>query len=98
MKALIIRPPMTRHISTALAGLVLGALSAQSAGAQTSTSTSPASRSRSTARSVAPAPIPPNTVSRTDDGGVTIRAVRIAEPLHVDGKLDEEIYNTILPI
>jgi hypothetical protein len=29
------------------------------------------------------------------DGGVTIRAVRIAEPLHIDGRLDEGVYTTV---
>jgi hypothetical protein len=41
-----------------------------------------------------PAPIAPLTVSRSDDGRVTIRAVRIAEPLQLDGHLDEEVYST----
>jgi hypothetical protein len=44
---------------------------------------------------IAPAPIPPETVSRTTDGGVTVRAVRIAEPIQIDGRLDEEIYSQV---
>ena len=30
--------------------------------------------------------------------GVTIHAIRIREPLHLDGKLDEEVYKTAPPI
>jgi Domain of unknown function (DUF5916)/Carbohydrate family 9 binding domain-like len=45
--------------------------------------------------SVAPNPVAPETVSRVADGGVTVRAVRIAEPIHVDGMLDEAIYTAV---
>ena len=42
-----------------------------------------------------PPPIPPATVSRSAEGGVTVRAVRIAEPIEVDGRLDESPYATV---
>jgi len=74
-------------------GLVMSTLWSQPAAAQTPIGG--AARPRSTARSIAPPPIPPATVSRTADGGVTIRAVRIDEPLHIDGRLDEEVYTTV---
>ena len=45
-----------------------------------------------------PLPVPPATVSRGTEGGVTVRAVRISEPLKVDGRLDERVYTTVLPI
>ena len=48
--------------------------------------------------SIAPDPAPPATVSRTADGGVTVRAVRLTEPLRIDGRLDEAIYKTVPPI
>ena len=43
----------------------------------------------------APAPVPPATVSRTPEGGVTVRATRLPEPLDFDGRLDEQIYTTV---
>src|SRR5216684_2358583 len=43
-----------------------------------------------------PAPLPPEVITRSDDGArATLRAVRITSPLKVDGKLDEEVYRTI---
>ena len=39
-------------------------------------------------------PTPPATVIRTA-GGVTIRAVRIPEPLRIDGRLEETHYSTV---
>ena len=40
----------------------------------------------------------PATVSRDAEGHVTVRAVRLAEPLTIDGNLDEALYQTITPI
>ena len=42
-----------------------------------------------------PAPIPPAVVSRDDKGRATLRAVRLASPLRIDGRLDEEVYATV---
>ena len=42
-----------------------------------------------------PPPVPPATVSRSVEGGVTVRAVRISEPLKLDGRLDEGVYATV---
>lgn len=42
-----------------------------------------------------PPPVPPAVVSRDDAGRVTFRATRIAEPIVLDGKLDEEIYRQV---
>jgi hypothetical protein len=55
----------------------------------------PAGRPR--LRPVAPPapPVAPATVSRSAEGGVTIRAVRIVEPLNVDGRLDDGVYTTV---
>ncbi len=46
----------------------------------------------------APAPVPPAVVSRDERGKVTLRAVRLDRPLTIDGKLEEPIYETTLPI
>jgi Domain of unknown function (DUF5916)/Carbohydrate family 9 binding domain-like len=45
-----------------------------------------------------PAPIPPAVVSRDADGRATIRAVRVATPPRIDGRLDEAIYASVPPI
>ena len=37
-------------------------------------------------------------VTRDDRGRATVRAVRLTEPLRLDGRLDEEIYGTVPPI
>ena len=39
-----------------------------------------------------PPPIPPATMSRNAENQVTVRALRLREPLTVDGRLDEAIY------
>jgi hypothetical protein len=46
----------------------------------------------------APAPIPPAVFSRNAAGKVTIRAVRLDQPLIADGRLDEYVYEATLPI
>jgi len=46
------------------------------------------------ARENPPGPVAPATMARTDQGRVTVRAVRLAEPLNVDGVLDEDVYQT----
>ena len=48
----------------------------------------------SDARLNPPGPVAPATMARTDNGRVTVRAVRLAEPLNVDGVLDEAAYET----
>ena len=42
-----------------------------------------------------PPPVPPEVLSRDATGRVTARAVRLTEPLRVDGQLDEAIYATV---
>ena len=36
-------------------------------------------------------------VTRDESGRATVRAVRLTEPLRLDGRLDEEIYRTVPP-
>jgi hypothetical protein len=45
-----------------------------------------------------PPPIPPAVMSRDPNGKTTIRAIRLADPLRVDGALDEALYSTVPPI
>ncbi len=43
-------------------------------------------------------PIPPEVITRDAAGGVTVRAVRVDEPLRIDGELDEFVYAEVEPI
>jgi Domain of unknown function (DUF5916) len=45
-----------------------------------------------------PAPVPPEVVARDAAGRTTVRAVHLAQPIRLDGRLDEEMYQTIPPI
>lgn len=45
-----------------------------------------------------PAPVPPAVLSRDAEGNVTIRAIRLSEPLALDGRLDDRLYRDTLPI
>ena len=45
-----------------------------------------------------PPPTPPAVVSRDAQGGATLRAVRITEAIRLDGRLDEQVYNTVTAI
>lgn len=45
-----------------------------------------------------PPPTAPASVARTDLGRATIRAIRLSEPLALDGALDEAVYRENLPI
>jgi hypothetical protein len=40
------------------------------------------------------APVPPAVVAR-EDGRTVVRAVRIAEPMRIDGRLDESVYTSV---
>jgi Domain of unknown function (DUF5916) len=44
-----------------------------------------------------PAPVPPDTISRDASGRATIRAIKLAQPLRLDGRLDEEVYQQHQP-
>src|SRR3989304_3774092 len=43
-------------------------------------------------------PPPPAVIARDELGQVTIRAVRIATPLRIDGLMDEAVYTTVSPM
>ena len=45
-----------------------------------------------------PPPVPPETISRDEQGRATVRAVRLSEPLRLDGRLDEPVYRAVRPI
>ena len=45
-----------------------------------------------------PAPIVPSVITRDDEGRATVRSVRTPTRLDVDGRLDEAIYKSVMPI
>ncbi len=45
-----------------------------------------------------PAPVAPEVITRDAAGRATVRAVRITEPLRIDGRLDEAVYDRVLPM
>ena len=45
-----------------------------------------------------PPPTAPDVINRDDEGRVTLRAVRTAEPLRIDGELNEAFYRNTAPI
>ena len=45
-----------------------------------------------------PPPVPPATMSRDARNRVTVRAVRLTEPIRLDGRLDERVYETVPPL
>ena len=46
----------------------------------------------------APPPALPATISRDSQGRTTVRAVRLQEPIRLDGSLDEAVYRTVTPM
>jgi hypothetical protein len=44
-----------------------------------------------------PPPVAPATITRDAEGRATIRAIRLTEPLRLDGRLDESVYTQIPP-
>ena len=45
-----------------------------------------------------PPPVAPEVVSRDDFGRATVRAIKLAEGITLDGQLDEMVYEEVLPI
>ena len=45
-----------------------------------------------------PAPAAPAVINRDENGNATVRAIRVASPIVVDGRLDEAIYREELSI
>ena len=43
-------------------------------------------------------PIPPEVITRDPEGRATIRAVRLTEPIALDGGLDERVYREVKPV
>jgi len=42
-----------------------------------------------------PPPVPPATIRRDEQGRATVRAIRLTETIRVDGRLDEQVYQTV---
>ncbi len=54
-------------------------------------------RAQTSARSAPPPPLPPAVITRDAIGQATVRAIKLTEPLTVDGRLDEEVYRREQP-
>ncbi|MBI4264690.1 MAG: carbohydrate binding family 9 domain-containing protein [Acidobacteria bacterium] len=78
---------------TAAVGVMILACGGSSAVAQ-----SPTGPPAALSANEAPAPVPPEVITRDGDGRVAVRAVRIPEPLTIDGQLTEEWYRTVRAI
>ena len=92
------------HVS---AWLVLGCLVLASAGeaGQSVSSAQPAPGTGSTlapdlpfAFDGPPPPVPPEVVTRDEAGRATVRAVALSEPIRLDGRLDEAVYEAVQPV
>ena len=70
---------------------------APAAAAQAGSPPSPPARAAAPAALESPVPQPPATVARDAAGRATVRAVRLSDPLRVDGRLDESLYTTAVP-
>ena len=88
------------------AWLVLGSVLLAGAGAagQTTPSARPAEAAAVLAPDLPadfdgpPPPVPPEVVTRDEAGRATVRAVALSEPLRLDGRLDEDVYETVPPV
>ena len=45
-----------------------------------------------------PPPVAPEVLTRDEQGGATVRAIKLAEGIRLDGQLDEAVYQTVPPI
>jgi hypothetical protein len=57
----------------------------------------PATRAQSNPIDGPPPPVAPAVITRRADGQATVRAIRLTEPLKVDGVLDEQVYTREQP-
>jgi hypothetical protein len=62
------------------------------------TVSAPASRSVGMRADAPPEPLAPDVITRDADGRATVRAVRVNQPLRIDGALDEALYRDVRSI
>ena len=89
---------VTRRLRALLALCVLAAICLQPAGAAGQTAAAPAGGPRPGTAVPAqgpPAPVAPAVLTRDATGRATVRAVRVREPLRIDGTLDEAFYRDV---
>jgi len=86
----IISNAIGRCVLTAGAVVAVAGMPLLAAGPQ-----SPATASARRSGSDPPPPVAPATVSRDGAGHATVRAIRLDQPLRLDGTLDEAVYNDV---
>jgi hypothetical protein len=77
--------------SAAALAILLTVAAASSAAAQAAQPTSATAAGRGV-------PVAPDVIVRDEAGGATVRAIPLKEPLRVDGRLDETVYQTELAV
>ncbi|MGI9627075.1 MAG: DUF5916 domain-containing protein [Longimicrobiales bacterium] len=91
------RPPLPHHFLIALAG-ICGLLNPQLVGAQQGAQGKEVNAAIGAPRiDGSPAPTAPATITRDAQGRATVRAIRLSEPLRLDGELDEAVYTANEP-
>jgi hypothetical protein len=80
----------------ALAAAVVGLSAAPASAQPQGRPRTPAAAQLSGDQSDPPPPVPPEVISRGENGRMVIRATRLTTPLRIDGRLDEEFY-TLVP-
>lgn len=94
IRGYLIKAAPSRTLITCLA---VAAMAALTAAASPAVSAQAPVAPASPAHGPAP-PVAPDVMTRDGEGRVTVRAVRIAEPLRLDGILDDDVYRTVRPI
>ena len=85
--------PTWRRVGAAVCAVLAGFVASVEGGQQPVDSRAPAAITDHP-----PPPLPPEVIARDAAGRVTVRAVRIAEPLRIDGRLDEAVYSRVQPM
>ncbi len=93
----VLAPPAALVAAAVLTGPII--VAAQDPAARAGTPASQPARAAAPAIPIdgPPPPVPPAVISR-EGGQATVRAVRLATPLRVDGQLDEPVYEAIAPV
>lgn len=102
MGARVVHGVTGRHGGKLVAAALLACTAAAPAIAQTPSGSTASGAARSAALPEGfagpPPPVEPEVITRDGDGNATVRAVRLSEPLRIDGALDEALYRNVPPM